>query len=369
MSKKNIQLAKSTKSKRFAHLKTTLVLSVMLIALSASAGLLTHDLRVIGRAHSSSAPSAGKIELARQYHRLRVQADQLIEKSKTVNLAIIDVDHINDSLDRINIELTTNLLTEAKTNLQSIRTELTSYEIRLDGIILAQARPTPLPITASASTSPTRHYTPIIMYHHTPADFERQLQIIRDRGYTTLTMSELHNGLADPSRLPAKSVAITFDDGYSDQLNAFALLQKYNMKATFFIITSGQASNWCVGMNRHHDQPQPCGNDFMSETDIKMLDQSGIIEIGDHTADHLHLDGLGPEAQAHQIISAKQALEQLLAHAVYSFAYPYGGFNQSVINQVMNSGLTNAVTTISGTDHSAGDLFTLSRIRDAYKLH
>ncbi len=369
MPKKNKKLVKSAQSSRFTHLKTHLVLAAMIIILGGSAGLLVHDIQTIGCTHPSSAPSAGKLELAKQYNKLRIQIGQLIAKSKTVDPTIIDVDQTNRNLDRINIELVTNNLIEAKANLQSVDTELIDYEAQLNDTILAQTRPTPVPITTSMSASSTRHYTPIIMYHHTPVDFERQLQIIRDRGYTTLTMSELHNGLADPSRLPAKSVAITFDDGYSDQLDAFALLQKYNMKATFFIITSGQASDWCIGMNRHHDQPQPCGNDFMSATDIKMLDRSGTIEIGNHTADHLRLDGLGPEAQAYQIISAKQALEQLLGHDIYSFAYPYGSFNQSTIDQVMSSGLTNAVTTIVDTDHNAGDLFTLSRIVDADKLH
>lgn len=369
MPRKNKKPAPPAKKKTSARLKTTLTLGAMVVIFSISTGLLVHDLQTIGRIQASSRSAINNAELTKQYQKLRARADQLIAKSKTINLAVIDVDHINHSLDRIKIELATNRLSKAKANLAEASTELTSYEARLDGIITAQARPTPIPVSADARASVARHYTPIIMYHHTPADFERQLQLIRDRGYTTLTMSEIHNDLADPSKLTAKAVAITFDDGYTDQLNAFALLQKYNMKATFFIITSGQASNWCVGMNRHHDQPQSCGNDFMGEADIKMLDQSGIIEIGDHTVDHLHIDGLGASAQAYQISAAKQSLERLLGHPIYSFAYPYGGFNQSAISQVMASGLTNAVTTVAGTDHNAGDLFTLSRIRDAYKLH
>ena len=91
---------------------------------------------------------------------------------------------------------------------------------------------------------------PVLYYHSvresadnevtiTPELLRTQLQYIRDEGYVTLTLSELKAYILNNSPIPAKSILITFDDGYMDNYDkAFPILKDLNMVATIFCIAS-----------------------------------------------------------------------------------------------------------------------------------
>jgi peptidoglycan/xylan/chitin deacetylase (PgdA/CDA1 family) len=69
-----------------------------------------------------------------------------------------------------------------------------------------------------------------------PHYFEEQIAYLKDHR-TPMSMGELVNSLSTNS-LPANAVAITFDDGYRDNLiNAKPVLAKYGVPATVFLAT------------------------------------------------------------------------------------------------------------------------------------
>lgn len=90
----------------------------------------------------------------------------------------------------------------------------------------------------------------VLMYHRvaelahdpqllcvTPSRFQAQLQVLDHSGCHVLPLPELV-GLARRGKLPPKAVAITFDDGYADNLqHAQGALAQYAMPATFFIVS------------------------------------------------------------------------------------------------------------------------------------
>jgi peptidoglycan/xylan/chitin deacetylase (PgdA/CDA1 family) len=181
-------------------------------------------------------------------------------------------------------------------------------------------------------------------------------------------MHQAADALYGSGTLPAKPVVITFDDGYTDQLKAFEALRQHNMKATFYIITGGEASKWCIGAARRYDQGYGCGDAYLTWDQVRILDTSGIIEIGSHTVDHLNLAAQSYAVQRFQIFQGKAELEAQLGHAVSSFAYPYGGYNSTSISLVREAGFTSAVTTLPGTFQSKDRIFTLYRVRLATAL-
>jgi len=70
-----------------------------------------------------------------------------------------------------------------------------------------------------------------------PAHFEVQLQLLKNK-YTVLNTDEFHHYLLNKKRFPAKSIYITFDDGYSDNLlEAIPILESQEMQAMFYIAT------------------------------------------------------------------------------------------------------------------------------------
>jgi len=67
-----------------------------------------------------------------------------------------------------------------------------------------------------------------------PGHFEEHLAVIR-RDYTPLSLAELAAACA-AGKIPDRAVAITFDDGYADNLLAAApLLERYGQHATVFV--------------------------------------------------------------------------------------------------------------------------------------
>lgn len=66
-------------------------------------------------------------------------------------------------------------------------------------------------------------------------DFDSHLKYLKDNNYFTITMEEVEKFIDGKINLPKKSVGITIDDGWY-ATNAIQFLEKYDMKATLFLI-------------------------------------------------------------------------------------------------------------------------------------
>ena len=96
---------------------------------------------------------------------------------------------------------------------------------------------------------------PILMYHSILKDSARQgnyvvspdvlaadLDALQQRGYETVTVTDLLAYVQDGEPLPEKPVMITFDDGYyNNYVYAYPLLQQRGMRAVLSIIGSQTA--------------------------------------------------------------------------------------------------------------------------------
>ena len=81
----------------------------------------------------------------------------------------------------------------------------------------------------------------------TPATFRKTIEHLR-KYYTIISLTNCLEKLEKKEALPANPLIITFDDGYRDcYLNAFPLLNKYNMPFTMFVpvnIFNGGVDFW-----------------------------------------------------------------------------------------------------------------------------
>lgn len=67
-----------------------------------------------------------------------------------------------------------------------------------------------------------------------PANFTRQMELLRKLGFETVHVSELADALRD-RRLSRPTIAVTFDDGYVDNLEAARpILERYQTPATHY---------------------------------------------------------------------------------------------------------------------------------------
>jgi peptidoglycan/xylan/chitin deacetylase (PgdA/CDA1 family) len=212
---------------------------------------------------------------------------------------------------------------------------------------------------------------PILMYHDTPANFEEQLVYLEQHGYSVIDMDTAIRGMQGKA-LPAKPVVLTFDDGYANQMEAFGILKRHNVRATFYIIAGGEASAWCLGASRRYGDPvQPpggCGDAYLNWDQVRELDRSGLVTIGGHTVNHRDLAVLSEADQKFEIAVGKEMLEAELGHKIRHFAYPYGSYNAESLRIVREVGYVTAVTTESGDYQPGGAALTLHRMRDALVL-
>lgn len=82
--------------------------------------------------------------------------------------------------------------------------------------------------------------------------FEQQIKRLHDKGYRSLTCEEFYRWQTGKAKLPKRSVLITFDDGrYSAVKNAPAILDKYGMKSTWFVIGKRSMESLAFDPNRY----------------------------------------------------------------------------------------------------------------------
>ncbi len=118
-------------------------------------------------------------------------------------------------------------------------------------------------------------------------------------------------------------VAITFDDGFRDNLEfAVPLLQKYGLKATFFIST-GFLGRDPVILDIFARTFQTTANDFMDAEALRELFAAGM-RVGAHTHSHRNLLSLSAREQEEELGRSKTILEDLLGQPIQSVAYPFG---------------------------------------------
>lgn len=205
---------------------------------------------------------------------------------------------------------------------------------------------------------------PIIMYHYVeyvkddgdlirkkldivPSLFEGHLQALRKANYETYFVKDIPDILNGSIHYSTQSAVLTFDDGYEDfYTDVFPLLKKYHMRATIYVI---------------YDYIGRKG--FLNEEQIRTLSESDLIEIGSHTLDHIYLKQAPKNYADTQIIESKKKFEERFGIKIYTFAYPYGAFNNDNIESVQKAGYTAAVSVISGEMQSKENLFYMSRIR------
>jgi len=108
-------------------------------------------------------------------------------------------------------------------------------------------------------------------------------------------------------------VTTSWDDGHPLNLKLLDLLNKYNLKGTFYI--HGNYLNNKKGRD-------------------EVLKIAETQEIGSHTFSHCKLSQISIAEAKAEIEKGKVVLEDLLAKPVEMFAYPYGFFNKIFLNLV-----------------------------------
>lgn len=230
-----------------------------------------------------------------------------------------------------------------------------------------------------------------------PDRFEDQLAVLR-ADFEVLSLAEIAEAVHG-RYLPRRAVAITFDDGYLDNLeNAKPRLMATALPATIFLATGllGRSSYWWdrlvtlfANVSKDVRREQSLANCFGKQVGISLqeawlflrdlsldekeraLDQAThllnetsdpldgarpmtikeakefpneLLTYGAHTVSHAWLPALEAHELAWEIDESKKVCDELSSSPTTAFAYPYGAHSQEVAETVSAFGFQIAVT-------------------------
>lgn len=114
----------------------------------------------------------------------------------------------------------------------------------------------------------------------TPRQLQRELNFIKSKGYTPVSLRQLKAAHAGKARLPHKPILLCFDDGLkSYRTLALPLLRRYGYPSVLSVVTG-----WVDGK----DAPPEYSGKLMTWNELREVSDSSLVEIASHSDDLHH---------------------------------------------------------------------------------
>jgi peptidoglycan/xylan/chitin deacetylase (PgdA/CDA1 family) len=134
-----------------------------------------------------------------------------------------------------------------------------------------------------------------------PARFEQQLDWLARTG-KVVPLEETLN------QTRSSAIAITFDDGYRDNLTvALPLLEKFSVSMTLFAVAGFVGSDG-----------------YLSEPELREISKHPLITIGSHGLWHRHFNRITLDEARFELTESKRLLEDTIGKPIDLIAWPYG---------------------------------------------
>jgi len=168
------------------------------------------------------------------------------------------------------------------------------------------------------------HKIPILTYHEigensknnyniSVNEFTRQMRLLHELRYNTLSLKELAESQLDPSK---SFFVLTFDDGHKSNFNIAApILKQFGFKAIFFIST---------GLIDRNDS-------FMNWRQVIELHNSGH-SIQSHAHSHRFLNHLTDEEVIFELRQSGNLIKENTEISPKAFSCPGGRYNKRVMD-------------------------------------
>lgn len=264
----------------------------------------------------------------------------------------------------------------------------------------------------------------ILMYHNFRLDDEKnseavsvtnareQLQYLQ-RHFHVVPLLQIVDQLRSGKPLSKYSVALTIDDGRRNFYeHFFPLLKQFQVPATFFVVTSFIGHEdwiwtdkvlWLAEHSRHADELSParigpyfqelnrlaptdrnekisrlarhCGLSIpiappaqyapCSWAELREMSDSGLVEIGSHTATHPILSSISDEQSGRELTDSRHQIQEKIGKEVQLFCFPNGqacDYRTSHFQLLKDAGYGAAVVTRFGMAGADSTIYELPRM-------
>jgi peptidoglycan/xylan/chitin deacetylase (PgdA/CDA1 family) len=182
--------------------------------------------------------------------------------------------------------------------------------------------------------------------------FRTHMAFLSDH-YRVIGMGELVRALSSGPPPEPGSVAVTFDDGYSEVSGVVReILLQYAIPATFYVITG------TLDRGQHASSEK-----YLSWNDARDMIKAGF-SIGSHGVTHRSLGGLSPQEVHEELHLSRVRIQQELGVPPDGFSFPYGtlrDFTSEMAEEAGTLGYQYAVTAVHGLNHMGSNPFLLRR--------
>ena len=191
----------------------------------------------------------------------------------------------------------------------------------------------------------------ILVYHNpSPETFDKHMTYLASR-YTFIPLGQLIDAMRnrDWSKMPARPLAVTIDDGHQGNYRLLDLIRRWNVRPTIYlcseIVDTQRHFWWKTGCTKNHEIKKLPQEDFLNtlrnetgyEPEKKYADRQSLtldelramspyVDFGSHTQFHPILTNCAEEICREEITQSKQHLEELLGCPIADFSYPNGDY-------------------------------------------
>jgi len=166
---------------------------------------------------------------------------------------------------------------------------------------------------------------PLSMYRLPIADFQWQMQYLKENGITPITLEQLKAYWFEGKPLPDKAVLLTFDDGFKSIYDkAYPVLKEFGYPGVLFLYT-----DFIRGQN-----------DALRYSEIEEMQKNGMV-VESHTKSHLNLgleeekikpDGFNRLLDL-ELSDPVSFIQDKFGHLATTLAYPYGVYDDTILQK------------------------------------
>lgn len=141
----------------------------------------------------------------------------------------------------------------------------------------------------------------------------------------------------------AKALTLSYDDGVEQDIRLVEIMNKHGLKGTFNLNSGLYATEGTVYPTGHIHRR-------MTASQIKETFLNSGQEIAVHALTHPFLEQLPIHMTVNEVIKDRENLETQFSTIIRGMAYPFGTYNETVIEALKACGIVYARTVISTND-------------------